>query len=115
MELRSGSSPAVVSTIHAGWRRDAPAAPVIRSHSRRFGCACSSSKITQLGFGPCLPAVSAESTCKIPSVIHFQPPLPVFTRRRYSMILRLSTMFSSPRAIIFAVHGALVAMNTAAR
>ena len=35
--------------VVAGRRLDAPAAPVITSHSSRFGCACSSSKITQLG------------------------------------------------------------------
>ena len=50
----------------------------------------------------------------MPTVIHLYPPLPVFTRLRYSMRLRLSMTFSSPRAIIFAVHGALVAMKTAA-
>ena len=49
MELRSGSSPAVVSTIHTGWLRLAPASPVMMSHKSRFGWACSSSKMTQLG------------------------------------------------------------------
>ena len=50
----------------------------------------------------------------MPTVIHLWPPFPVFTRFRYSMRLRLSISFSSPWAIIFAVHGALVAIKTAA-
>ena len=50
----------------------------------------------------------------MPTVIHLNPPLPVFTRLRYSMRLRLSMGRSSPWAIIFAVHGALVAIKIAA-
>jgi hypothetical protein len=52
MELRSGSSPAVVSTIHTGCFRAEP--KVMISHSSRFGWAWSSSKMTQVGLYPCL-------------------------------------------------------------
>ena len=49
IDLRFGSSPAVVSTIQHGCFLAAPAPKVMMSHSSRLGWACSSSKITQLG------------------------------------------------------------------
>ena len=114
MEPRSGSSPAVVSTIHTGCFRPEPAPNVMMSHRSRLGWAWSSSKITQLGLYPCLCGASVESTAMTPTTIHLYPPLPVRTRCRYSMRLRESMIFSSPLAIILAVQGAVVSINTAA-
>ena len=56
----------------------------------------------------------AETTAITPTVIHLYPPFPVLTRWRYSTRFRDSTMFSSPRAIILAVQGAVVSIKTAA-
>ena len=62
MLVRSGSSPAVVSTIQAGCRRASPEPVVTTSHSLRFGWAWSSSKITQEKEKPCLVSASEEYT-----------------------------------------------------
>lgn len=66
MLVRSGSSPAVVSTITACCRRAALEPAVSTSHSLRLGWAWSSSIIIALKEYPCLVAASAEYTLSTP-------------------------------------------------
>ena len=106
IEFLSGSSPAVVSTIQTGCRLLDPAPNVITSHKSRFGCAWSSSKITQLGLYPCLLYASADKTCKIPIVVQYQLPSARISLRRYSILRLLSTFFSSPVCSILIVQSA---------
>ena len=62
MLVRSGSSPAVVSTITACCRRAASEPAVRTSHSRRLGWAWSSSMMMAENENPCLVEASLEYT-----------------------------------------------------
>ena len=71
--------------------------------------------MTQLGLYPCLEKASADSTAIRPTVTQRLPPFSARRSCRYSICFLDLVIFSSPRAIILAVQGAVSSMNTAAR